>query len=192
MVEGASPLSASERRTMAGAGRVWWVYLLTGTFWLLFSIIVFRFDYTTVSSISILFGIVMLAAAVTEAAAAFWAHGWSRLFRGLLALAFLVIAIVSFVHPGDTFKALAAVMSFYFVLKGTFDIAIALATRPEDDLWWMGLTLGIVEVLLGFWAAGDFGHKVILLVIWVGAAALTRGISEIMLAFTLRHMRSET
>jgi len=103
-----------------------------------------------------------------------------------------VIAIVSFVHPGDTFKALAAVMSFYFVLKGTFDIAIALATRPDDDLWWMGLTLGIVEVLLGFWAAGDFGHKVILLVIWVGAAALTRGISEIMLAFTLRHMRSET
>jgi uncharacterized membrane protein HdeD (DUF308 family) len=191
MVEGASHLSVSERQTMAGAGRVWWVFLLTGTFWLLFSIIVFRFDYTTVSSISILFGIVMLAAAVTEAASAFWAHGWSRLLRGLLALAFLVIAIVSFVHPGDTFKALAAVMSFYFVLKGTFDIAIALATRPEDDLWWMGLALGIVEVLLGFWAAGDFGHKVILLVIWVGAAALTRGISEIMLAFTLRHMRSE-
>jgi uncharacterized membrane protein HdeD (DUF308 family) len=191
LVEGASPMSTWERQTLVDAGRIWWVYLVTGTLWLLFSVIVFRFDYTTVSSISILFGIVVLAAAVVEAATAFWAHGWRRLVRGLLALAFLVIAIVSFVHPGDTFKALAAVMSFYFVIKGTFDIASSLATRAEDELWWLGLALGIVEVLLGFWAAGNFGHKVILLVIWVGAAALTRGISEILFAFSLRHKRSE-
>jgi len=191
MVEGASPLSVAGRQTLAGADRVWWLFLITGTLWLLFSIIVFRFDYTTVSAISILFGIFMLAAAVMEVASVFLTGAWRRLLHGVLAVAFLVIAIVSFVHPGDTFTALAAVMSFYFVLKGTFDIVLALATRPENDLWWLGLALGIVEVLLGFWAAGDFGHKVILLVIWVGAAALTRGISEIVFAFQLRHSRSE-
>jgi len=191
MVEGASPLSVADRQTLAGADRVWWLFLITGTLWLLFSIIVFRFDYTTVSAISILFGIFMLAAAVMEVASVFLTGAWRRLLHGVLAVAFLVIAIVSFVHPGDTFTALAAVMSFYFVLKGTFDIVLALATRPENDLWWLGLALGIVEVLLGFWAAGDFGHKVILLVIWVGAAALTRGISEIVFAFQLRHSRSE-
>ena len=191
MVEGASPLSVSDRQTLVDAGRVWWLFLVTGTLWLLFSIIVFRFDYTSVSAISILFGILMLAAALVEAASVFMTHGWRRLGHGVLAVALLVIAIVSFVHPGNTFAALAAVMSFYFVLKGTFDIVLAIATRPENDLWWLGLALGIVEVLLGFWAAGDFGHKVILLVIWVGAAALTRGISEIVFAFQLRHMRSE-
>ena len=191
MVESASPLSVSDRETLVDAGRVWWLFLVTGTLWLLFSIIVFRFDYTTVSAISILFGILMLAAAVMEFASVFLTHGWRRLLRGVLGAAFAVLAIVSFVHPGDTFKALAAVMSFYFILKGTFDLILAIATRPENDLWWMGLTLGIVEILLGFWAAGDFGHKVILLVIWVGAVALTRGISEIVFAFQLRHMRSE-
>ena len=191
MVEGASPLSVSDRETLVDAGRVWWLFLVTGTLWLLFSIIVFRFDYTTVSAISILFGILMLAAAVMEFASVFLTHGWRRLLRGALGAAFAVLAIVSFVHPGDTFKALAAVMSFYFILKGTFDLILAIATRPENDLWWMGLTLGIVEILLGFWAAGDFGNKVILLVIWVGAVALTRGISEIVFAFTLRNMRSE-
>jgi uncharacterized membrane protein HdeD (DUF308 family) len=82
-------------------------------------------------------------------------------------------------------------MSFYFILKGTFDLVLAIATRPEDDMWWLGLTIGIIEILLGFWAAGDFGNKVILLVIWVGAIALTRGISEIVFAFTLRSMRSD-
>ena len=145
---------------MAGAGRVWWVFLLTGS-----SGCCSRHRHPVrlhdgVSPFRSCSGSSCSRRRSPEAATAFWAHGWSRLLRGLLALAFLVIAIVSFVHPGDTFKALAAVMSFYFVLKGTFDIAIALATRPEDDLWWMGLTLGIVEVLLGFWAAGDFGHKV--------------------------------
>jgi uncharacterized membrane protein HdeD (DUF308 family) len=192
MAEAASRLSVSDRRTLADAGRVWWLFLITGTLWLLFSVIVFRFDYTTVSAISILLGIVLLGATLTEIVSILGTNGWRRLLHGLLALAFLVLAIVSFVHPGNTFAALAAVMSFYFVLKGTFDVALALATRAEDDLWWLGLTLGIVEILLGFWAAGDFGRKVILLVIWVGAAALTRGISQIVFAFTLRHMRSET
>ena len=191
MVESTSPLSLSRRDTLADAGRVWWLFLVTGTLWLLFSIIVFRFDYTTVSAISILFGILMLAAAVMEVASVFLSHGWRRIAHGLLGVAFIVLAIVSFVHPGNTFKALAAVMSFYFVLKGTFDLVLAIATRPENDLWWLGLTIGIAEILLGFWAAGDFGQKVILLVIWVGAAALTRGISEIVFAFSLRNMRSE-
>jgi uncharacterized membrane protein HdeD (DUF308 family) len=191
LVERASRLSMSNRDTLADAGRVWWLFLVTGTLWLLFSIIVFRFDYTTVSAISILFGILMLAAAVMEVASVLLTHGWRRIGHGALGIAFIVLAVVSFVHPGDTFKALAAVMSFYFVLKGTFDIILAIAQRPENDLWWLGLTIGVAEVLLGFWAAGNFGHKVILLVIWVGAAALTRGISEIVFAFSLRQMRSE-
>jgi uncharacterized membrane protein HdeD (DUF308 family) len=189
MSEAASPLSAPDRSTMVAAASVWWLFLITGTAWLLFSIIVFRFDYTTVSAISILFGIFMLAAAVTEFVAAALTHGWRLILRGLLAVAFLVIGIVAFIHPGDTFKALAAVISFYFILKGTFDLIVALATRPENDVWWLGLIVGVAEILLGFWAAGNFGNKVILLVVWVGVAALTRGISEIIFAFTLRHTR---
>jgi uncharacterized membrane protein HdeD (DUF308 family) len=189
MSEAASPLSASDRSTIVAAASVWWLFLITGTAWLLFSIIVFRFDYTTVSAISILFGIFMLAAAVTEFVALAMTRGWRLILHGLLAVAFLVIGIVAFIHPGDTFKALAAVISFYFILKGTFDLIVALATRPENDVWWLGLILGLVEILLGFWAAGNFGNKVILLVVWVGVAALTRGISEIIFAFTLRPMR---
>ena len=189
MSDVASPLSASEERTMLDAARVWWLFLITGTAWLLFSIIVFRFDYTTVSAIAILFGILMLGFAAMELVTVLTTSGWRRLLHAVLALAFLVIGILSFIHPGNTFKALAAVMSFYFVLKGTFDLIIAFATRPENDLWWLGLISGVIMIVLGFWAAGDFGHKVILLVVWVGIAALMRGISEIIFAFTLKHMR---
>ena len=36
------------------ATRWWWLFLVTGLIWLLVSIIVLRFDYTTVAAVSIL------------------------------------------------------------------------------------------------------------------------------------------
>ena len=109
--------------------------------------------------------------------------------RLVLAAAFIVIGVIAFIHPGNTFKALAAVMSFYFILKGAFTMIVALATRKEAELWWVALLLGLAELLIGFWAAGDFGHRQILLIVWVGVLALLRGISSIVFAFRVRDLR---
>jgi uncharacterized membrane protein HdeD (DUF308 family) len=170
----------------AEAARVWWIYLIPAGAWLLFSIIVFRFDWSSVNSIAILFGIVLLGAAVNELLNAMRAHGGWRFAHGALAVVFGILGILSFIHPGDTFEALAAIISFYFIFKGFFDIVLAFFQRHEVDLWWLRLLLGVAEVLIGFWAAGDFGHQAILLVVFVGVAALTRGITEILFAFSLR------
>ena len=164
----------------------WWIYLITGSAWLLLAVIVFRFDYTTVSAISILFGIVMLGAGVTELLAAFATTGWWRLASALLAVACFVLAIVAFVHPGNTFSALAAVMSFYFIFAGGLNVVFAIAGHRTLDLWWFRLIIGIAELLLGLWAAGYFGRSALLLVVWVGAIALTRGLTEIITAFSVR------
>jgi uncharacterized membrane protein HdeD (DUF308 family) len=173
------------RAPRSEAAAFWWVYLVLGAGWLLFAIIIFRFDWTSVSSISILFGAAMLAAGVAELAAIGGAsRGW-RIAHALAGLAFVVIGVVAFVHPGDTFSALAGVMSFYFVLKGMFDLALALGAMGTRH-WWLRLLVGVAEILLGFWAAGDFGHKTVLLLVWIGAAALTHGIMDIVAAFELR------
>jgi uncharacterized membrane protein HdeD (DUF308 family) len=168
------------------AARFWWVFLFTGSLWLLFSVVLLRFDYTSVSSISILFGCVMIAAGVMEAVAVFVVRGWARLGHGLLALVCLGVGVVAFIHPGNTFRALAGVMSIYLVVKGTLSVIFALADRKELELWWLRLTIGVVEVLVGFWAAGYWGRSSVLLVAWVGVTALTRGITEIVMAFSLR------
>jgi uncharacterized membrane protein HdeD (DUF308 family) len=170
-------------------GRYWWLLLVTGVAWIVVSVIVFRFDYDSVVAVAILFGILALMFGAVEFALAMVSRGWWRVLHALLAVIFVIVGVVAFFSPGNTFVALAAVISFYFILKGTFDLIVALATRPENDVWWLGLIVGVAEILLGFWAAGNFGNKVILLVVWVGVAALTRGISEILFAFTLRHMR---
>jgi Short repeat of unknown function (DUF308) len=171
----------------AAAGGLWWIFLITGSLWILFSLILFRFDYTSVSAISILFGAVCLAGALEELISIPASHGWWRVGRIALAVLFTIIGIVAFVHPGNTFKALAAVFAFFVLLQGVFLIVAAL-THLIEPLW-MGLVAGIIEVGLAFWAAGDFGHKTILLLVWVGLSALVHGVMQIVLAFHLRSLR---
>ena len=164
---------------------LWWIPLISGSLWVIFALVVFRFDYTTVSALSILVGCVCLAGALFEAMAAFATHGWWRVLNIGLAVLFAIVGVVAFVHPGDTFEALASIFAFYLLLRGTFDIVVAILVRGAE-LWWVGLISGTVQILLAFWAAGDFGHKAFLLVVWVGASALAHGIVQIVTAFRLR------
>jgi uncharacterized membrane protein HdeD (DUF308 family) len=163
--------------------------LLTAIAWVLLAVILLRFDYTSVSAISILFGIVAIAAGVIEIGVLILAAGWWKLLHGVLAVAFIAAGIVAFIHPGNTFAALAAVFSFFLVIAGTFDIVISISVRHEIDVWWLQLITGIVEVLLGFWAAGYYGRSAVLLVAWVAAIAITRGIRDIVLAFRVRDVQ---
>jgi len=181
-----STFDLEEREVIESAARAWWLFLLTGLLWLLFAIIALRFDYTTVTAVSILFGVVAIFAGVNEFFMLAASHRWWKILHGLLGVSFVVVGIVAFVHPGGTFEALAAVMAFFLIFKGFFDIVVAIATREELHIWWVQLIAGIVEVLIGFWAAGYWGRSAILLVIWVGVIALMRGITEIIFAFKLR------
>jgi uncharacterized membrane protein HdeD (DUF308 family) len=52
------------------------------------------------------------------------------------------------------------------------------------------LISGLIELGLGFWAAGSWNVSVVVLVAWVAAGALVHGIGEIALAFQLHQGRS--
>jgi uncharacterized membrane protein HdeD (DUF308 family) len=163
----------------------WWILLVTGSLWSIFALVVFRFDYTTVATLSVLLGTVCVAAALFEAIAAAGSHGWWRVTHIGLAIAFAAIGIAAYVHPDDTFKALASIFAFYLLLRGIFDVVVSLLLR-STELWWIGLVSGVIQIALAFWAAGDFGHKAFLLVVWVGASALAHGVVQIATAFRLR------
>jgi uncharacterized membrane protein HdeD (DUF308 family) len=177
---------ATAERTLGRLLPPWWLLLLTGIGWVLVALIVLRFDYTSVSAISILFGIVALIAGALEIAVTIVADGWWKILHGLLAVVFIVAGIVAFVHPGDTFRALAAVFSFFLIFAGTFDIIESISVRREFEVWWLQLIGGIIELALGFWAAGYYGRSAVLLVAWVAAIAIIRGIRDIVLAFRIR------
>jgi uncharacterized membrane protein HdeD (DUF308 family) len=185
-----SAFAAARPRTLAS--RVlppWWLFLVTGIGWMLVGLIVLRFDYTSVSAISILFGCVAIAAGVLEIGVLILAEGWWKLLYGVLAVVFIAAGVIAFIHPGDTFVALAAVVSFFLVFAGTFDIIISISTRHEIEVWWLQLIGGIIEVALGFWAAGYYGRSAVLLIAWVAAYTLIRGVRDIVLAFRVRELQ---
>jgi uncharacterized membrane protein HdeD (DUF308 family) len=179
--------------SFAGAARLWWVFLVIGIAWIVFAITILRFDWRSVSSISILFGVFALVAGIGEAITAFGGarSRWITGGRLLLAALCIIIGVVAFFQIGHTFAALAAVMSFYFVVIGVGEMIEAIVSRHEKDSWAPLFVLGLLQVGVGFWAAGDFGRRSILLVVWVGFAALGRGIAAIWFAFDLREFNSE-
>jgi uncharacterized membrane protein HdeD (DUF308 family) len=179
-----------EREVRERAAGRWWIFLFTGIGWLIFALIVFQWDYVSVSAVSYLFGVVLLVAAVDE-----WfkfavsTTGW-RIVHAILSVLFVIGGIYAIVHPYDTFKTLAALIGFYFLAKGTYDLTVAFMTKGQFDLWWLQLVTGIAEILLAFWVAGDFREKAILLVVYVGLLALLRGITDLFLAFKLKGLQS--
>ena len=183
--------AATMDRTIGRVLPPWWLLLITGIGWILVSLIVLRFDYTSVHAISLLFGFVALAAGVAEIGMVFLARGWWKLLNAILAVAFIAAAIVSFAHPGNTFAALAAVFSFFLVFAGAFDIIYSISARRESDAWWLQLVGGIIELALGFWAAGYYGRSAVLLVAWVAAFALIRGVRDLVLAFRVREIQHD-
>jgi uncharacterized membrane protein HdeD (DUF308 family) len=167
----------------------WWLLLITGIGWTVVALILLRFDYTSVHAISLLFGFVAIAAGIFEIAAVFMVRGWWKLLNAVLAIAFIAAGVVAFIHPGDTFEALAAVFSFFLIFAGTFDIVSSIAARKEIEVWWLQLIGGIIEVVLAFWAAGYYGRSAVLLIAWVSAFAIIRGVRDMVFAFRVRQLQ---
>ena len=166
----------------------WWVFLVMGIAWLIFAWIILSFDFTTVWAVAVWAGCALIAAGLVQFAAAMLFDGiWKWLAYGL-ALAGVVVGFMCLIWPGETFLVLAALIGWYLLFKGIFDIVMALATKDEYDLWWLTLVVGILEILLGFWAIAYDGAAIALLVIWVGATAVAHGITDILLAFQVKKL----
>jgi len=187
-VSTASPLPSPDALTyefVAALRRLWWVPLIPGVFWLVFSLVVFRFDVHSVNAVGTLIGVVFLVAGLEELLTAGAVRGGWRWLHAILGVAFVVGAIVSFVHPGNTFLALAEIVGWLLLIKGLFDIVLALSNR-QLELWWTRLVLGLIELVLAFLVSGDIDKRALFVLIFVGATAMLRGVALIITAFQLR------
>jgi len=167
--------------------RLWWVPLIMGILWVIFSLVVFRFDTRSVSAIGLLIGVVFLVAGVEELLMSAAVRGGWRWLHAILGVALIVGAVLSFAHPGNTFLALAEIVGWLLVIKGLFDIILALSNR-ELEMWWLRLVLGLAELFLAFLISGDLNSKALFLLIFIGAAAMLRGVALILVSFQLRSL----
>lgn len=181
MMQGAIQEARSEM------ARWWWLFLVTGILWILFSLMVLQFDLESAVAIGWLAGFAFLVAGFNEFMVMAVVRGW-RWLHALLGVLFIVTGVLALAWPGKTFIVLANLVAWFLLFKGTLDLVIAFATKGQE-LWWIQLVVGILEIVIAFWAAGYPGRSAVLLVLWVGIASLTRGVTELVLAFQLRGLR---
>ena len=187
---------ATEERARAGArGRAalwrlagpWWLFLVTGIAWLIIAVMVLRFTPASINTVGVLMGVLFLLGGFNEFLEASVRHSW-RWAHVVMGILFIVGSIWAFARPFNAFWALASVLGLLLIFKGTLDIIGAIMTKDINPSWWLGLVAGILELVLGFSASQqDFPARGALLLLWVGFFALFRGISEIVIAFEVRH-----
>jgi uncharacterized membrane protein HdeD (DUF308 family) len=171
-------------------GKWWWVLLITGTAWLVLSIVMFRFDITSVKSTGYLAGVIFICAGIIEFfMVAVVRSGWWKALNAVLGVILIAGGINAFARPVDAFVAIAQITGFMFLLVGIYDLVIAFSDRT--GLWWLRMISGFICIGLAFWASGEFGRKATLLIVWVALFALFRGIESFITAFQLRRIHKE-
>ena len=184
------PVSRAGAEELAEVAKGWWLYLVAGVLWIIFGWVVLSFNFDTVWAVAVFFGFGFIIGGIMELIVGFETPAW-RWLHILFGIIAIIAGILALIWPGQTFLVLAAIIGWYVLFAGIMDLGIAFATKQENDLWWLQLVLGIAEVLIGFWAVGYSGRSIALLVVWVGASALARGISSIFLGFGLHSSGKE-
>lgn len=108
--------------------------------------------------------------------------GWIA-FRGVLAIIFAIIAIVS---PIATAWALALVWGVFAFLEGLAALISGWRLHKQGATWWPYLLFGIIGILAGLLAMAWPGLTMIVLVYLIGIWAIFGGISEIFMGASLR------
>ena len=189
-------MAQSLREDMQEVTRGWGWFLAAGIAWIVFAFFVLSFNYRTVWAIAVFFGIGFIFGGIMELAVAAVAPGWKWLYI-LLGIVSIGAGLIALIWPGQTFLVLNAIVGWLLLFYGIIDIVFAFSTRHLEGFWWMQLISGIIMVLLGFWAIAPDDSTVanyrgaVLLAVWIGVAALFRGISDIILGFRLRSVHRD-
>jgi uncharacterized membrane protein HdeD (DUF308 family) len=175
------------------AARWWWTLLVAGLLWFLIGWLVLRADYSSLTAVGVLVGVVFLIAAVSEGGLAAVVTGGWKVLHIALSVVFVLGAIWAFVRPVNTFFALASMLGLLLFIQGFFYLTEALAMRDTSPYWWVQLVSGGLIVLLALWIATSdrvwtLAARSAFILLWVGFMAVFRGIRDIVLAFELRRL----
>src|SRR5262245_14896739 len=107
---------------------------------------------------------------------------WVLAFRGVLAIAFGVLA---FVYPWEALTALAIVFGVYALIDGAFAIGAAL-TGGGVGHWFALLLEGVLGILAGVIAILSPMTAVVALILVVAAWSIVTGVVEVVAAIRLR------
>jgi uncharacterized membrane protein HdeD (DUF308 family) len=176
------------RQALKGISGLWWLWLVFGIAWVIVGLVILQFDQASITTVGVIVGLMFLGTGAQQFTVAMLADRlrWLYAIFGVLFVAAGVIALIS---PENTFAALADVLGFLFLVVGVFWVLQALVSRESNELWWLGLTAGILMIVLAFWTGGQFFiEKQYVLLVFAGIWSLMQGLTDIVRAFMIRRL----
>ena len=181
-------LGPGERAALAGASRLWWLWIVFGILWFVIAAVILQFDEASVETVGVLIGLMFLVGSIQALVIAAVAERLKWLYV-LFSLLFLGAGVVTFISPEETVAGIADMLGFLFLLIGLYWVIQAFVAREDSDLWWIGLLAGALMIVVAFWTAGQFFfEKQYVLLVFAGAWALMNGLTDIVRAFEIRKL----
>ena len=165
---------------------LWWLWLVAGICWIVASLVILQFNHASITAIGLIVGAMFVVAGAQQLVLA-WATDSLRWLWAVFGVLFLICGVICFAHPADTFAGLADVLGFLFLTIGVWWTIRAFLVRPVDPTWWLGLTAGILMIVMAFWTSGQFFiHKAYTLLVFAGIWAMLHGFTDIIRSFQMR------
>jgi len=121
-----------------------------------------------------------LSVSETVALSRWW---WTFILRGLLAIAF---GILAFVAPVWGLAILVALFGAWALIDGITSVWTGIRTRSVDRNWWLEILEGLVSIVAGLIAFILPGFAAEVLVILIAVWAIVTGVFQIWAAIRLR------
>ena len=180
------PLRDTIRAGAREASAAWWWIVALGALWNGFGMFELSYKVGSLVAVATFVGVAFVFGGIMQlvVASRVPTMRWLSIVGGVLGVA---AGIVTFVWPAITLYVVSIMVAWYLIVFGTIHIVSALA-GPKLSWWWIGLLLGISELVLGVWTARSWDRSLVALVTLVGVWAISRGVTEIFAGFTLRQV----
>lgn len=166
--------------------RWWWVWLVAGIAWIVVAMVILQLDASSVRTVGVIIGIMLLVAGLQYLLAAMLAEGWKWLW-GIFGIVLVLSGFVATLNPARAFANVADMLGFLFVFVGIIWVIEGLATRSLNPFWWLTLLSGILMLIVGFWVGGQFlFSKAHTLLVFAGLWAIMKGLNDMIQAFQIR------
>jgi len=178
-------------KTVKNSVKNWWVYLLTGIFFVIMSIWVMLTPLSSYIGLSVFFSILMFLSGLAElmfvASNSKEIDGWGWYLAA--AIIDFLIGLILLIYPSITMTILPLLVAFWIMFKGFAAVGISLDLRNyKANGWGWLLFAGIVAILFAFLIIANPVIGGVSIVYATSLALLCIGIFRIGLALRLRKL----
>jgi uncharacterized membrane protein HdeD (DUF308 family) len=163
---------------------MWGFLMFAGVSWLAISWSVLRLepvDVVAVAAPMVLFGALCEAVRALAGTRTWW-------LNAALAVLFAATGGVLWADPGSSFAAPVALVGWFLMVRGAVDVSVSTMNRSTDRTWGLVMVLGVLQIGLGFYAAGPLARAVDPMILLLGGLGLVRGVADLVTSLRLREI----